>query len=433
MSYHNPFASHQPAGSWAAPPDSYTQQVQPSFGGPVVGHGFALPGPDPLHRPHHTAPGWLSGAMGAIALSDLLVLIALPILFVITVAIVGANVSGDAQVVGALMALVPLGVVLFGVHWMDRFEPEPMWAKVFAFLWGAGVATLISYFINTAALNEFSKTSSYTAASHAAVVYVAPLVEEISKGLVLLVILFARPRWLDSPVDGLVYAMLVGGGFAFTENILYFSRTIDASSHLYGGSNAVAGIFLVRGVLSPFAHALFTGMQGFAIGIAAVSRNRNYWLVVYPIGLVASIVLHALWNSGATSDMGSFLSLYVTVQMPVLLLCLAVAMWLRGRESATIRLRLGEYAQAGWFDANEVHMVSSVRMRRAARTWARKVAGSAGKAAMLEFQKSAIRLAFNRNKLIIGRGSTADVQDEGVLLSAINNTRNALHEAMAAA
>jgi RsiW-degrading membrane proteinase PrsW (M82 family) len=79
-------------------------------------------------------------------------------------------------------------------------------------------------------------------------------VEELAKGLgIVLIFLFARKHF-DGPVDGIVYAAWVAGGFAFTENILYFGgELLDSSSPL-----AVAQVFLIRGLMSPFAHIMFT-------------------------------------------------------------------------------------------------------------------------------------------------------------------------------
>ena len=92
----------------------------------------------------------------------------------------------------------------------------------------------------------------------------APLVEEFAKGLgVFLVFVFGR-RAFDGPVDGVVYGALVGAGFAFTENILYF-----ATSLIEGGLSETAFTFVLRGILSPFAHVMFTAVTGYAIGRAA--------------------------------------------------------------------------------------------------------------------------------------------------------------------
>src|SRR5690606_41711671 len=58
--------------------------------------------------------------------------------------------SAGAAVVGGVVALVPLTAVLLGIRWIDRWEPEPRYALVFALLWGAGAATLLSLVLNTA-------------------------------------------------------------------------------------------------------------------------------------------------------------------------------------------------------------------------------------------------------------------------------------------
>ena len=50
------------------------------------------------------------------------------------------------------LALIPLGLVLTVVFWIDRWEPEPLPTLVVAFLWGAGVATAISMLVNSTVL-----------------------------------------------------------------------------------------------------------------------------------------------------------------------------------------------------------------------------------------------------------------------------------------
>ena len=50
------------------------------------------------------------------------------------------------------LALLPVPLLVAGVLWMDRLEPEPRSNLVFAFGWGAGVAALAALIINTADL-----------------------------------------------------------------------------------------------------------------------------------------------------------------------------------------------------------------------------------------------------------------------------------------
>src|SRR5205809_319359 len=80
--------------------------------------------------------------------------------------------------------------------------------------------------------------------------------------------LLFRRREFDGVVDGIVLAGLSGLGFAFTENVLYFGRAFLAGQEqsLTTGFFAVGFTFVLRGVLSPFAHPLFTAMTGIGLG-----------------------------------------------------------------------------------------------------------------------------------------------------------------------
>ena len=103
---------------------------------------------------------------------------------------------------------------------------------------------------------------------------VAPVTEEACKGLFLLLLLWWRGAELDGILDGIVYAGMVGIGFAFTENILYLAAAYNGSDGV--GPGGVVGItttFVVRCLLSPFAHPLFTAFTGIGVGLAVSSRK----------------------------------------------------------------------------------------------------------------------------------------------------------------
>ena len=144
------------------------------------------------------------------------------------------------------MALVPLAIVFFGIRWVDRWEPEPRLAVVFAFLWGAASRSR-----SRSSSAPRSRSCTRSAAAGDTFLYdvfgsvvQAPLVEEGGKGLGLLILFWAARKHFDGPVDGIVYAAWVAGGFAFTENILYFgSQLLDSG----GFDFDVFMVFLIRG------------------------------------------------------------------------------------------------------------------------------------------------------------------------------------------
>src|SRR5690606_2732901 len=97
----------------------------------------------------------------------------------------------------------------------------------------------------------------------------APIFEEGSKGLGLLILLIFFRKYFDDILDGIVFASVIALGFATVENVLYYGRGI-----LGGGFGGLMLLFVLRGIMSPFAHATFTSMTGIGCGIARESHNK---------------------------------------------------------------------------------------------------------------------------------------------------------------
>ncbi|HEX5729375.1 PrsW family intramembrane metalloprotease [Microbacterium sp.] len=323
----------------------------------------------------------------------------------------------SASIIGMVLALVPLAAVLLAVRLIDRWEPEPRGLLVLAVAWGAVVAVGITLGFDLLISMVLGVDDSLARDAFAAVVQ-APIVEEFAKGLGVYVIFVTARRAFDGPVDGVVYGALIGAGFAFTENIQYF-----AVSFLEGGVEDVSVTFFVRGILSPFAHVMFTSITGFALGLAArrgVSAGRAVgpWL----LGMLGAMSLHALWNGSAV--FGDFFLLYLTLQIPLFVGFILGVIGLRREEARLTRSRLGDYAAAGWFTAQEVDMLATGSGRRAALAWARTLRGDRT-GTMKEFIADATALAAARQRAISGRDANAR-EDEHVLLARTAAARAAM-------
>lgn len=324
-----------------------------------------------------------------------------------------AEVGAGSTLLSMVLASLPLLVILILVWWVDRWEPEPRLLLLGAFLWGSGAAVAGALVVNNAwfvAVQE--ATGSEVIATVTGVVVGAPLSEEIFKGFGLLVIFLTRRRYLDGPVDGLVYAAVIAAGFAFTENIFYFGRAADEGE--------VGLVFFARAVMSPLAHVIFTAAMGIALGLASRARRRT-WMWAFPVGLLGAILLHALWNASAVLGV-VYLLLFVVFQVPLFAAYVTLIVWLRHDERTIIQGRLSEYAQAGWFAPMEIRMLSSLQGRRWARAWA-KNQGSDAHRAMKDFQRYATWLAFTRQRVLIGRYDMGVRRDESQLLSAVSRAR----------
>ncbi|MGX1932420.1 PrsW family intramembrane metalloprotease [Microbacterium resistens] len=339
------------------------------------------------------------------------------ILAVVLIGLVGYFVTflgTAASVVGLVLALVPLGIVLFGVHLIDRWEPEPKGVMAFALAWGAIAAVGLSLLVD---LGLSFVIRGPLRESFGSVVQ-APVVEEFFKGLGVLLIFAVARRAFDGPIDGVVYGALVGAGFAFTENIQYF-----AVSMIEGDSASLTMTFVLRGLLSPFAHAMFTAVTGFAIGLAA-RRGRAAGSVVgaAALGMLGAVLLHALWNGSAM--FGDFFALYATLQVPLFIGFIIAIILLRREEERVTRTRLDDYARAGWFTPQEVTMLATRDGRKAALAWAASLREDR-RPIMRGFIKDATALAAVRQRAIAGTDPLA-AQDERALLARTAAARAAL-------
>ncbi|MEZ4833057.1 MAG: PrsW family intramembrane metalloprotease [Caldilineaceae bacterium] len=124
---------------------------------------------------------------------------------------------------------------------------------------------------------------------------VAPVIEEIAKGLAVFAIYRFFRQEFDGVLDGITYGALIGFGFAMTENFLYF---IGAFSE--GGFADLTLLIFLRSIVFGLNHAFYTGLLGIGLGMARLSRTtagRNRWIV---FGFIAAVGSHALHNLGAS-------------------------------------------------------------------------------------------------------------------------------------
>ena len=306
--------------------------------------------------------------------------------------------------------------------WLDRYEAEPVRYLVAAFLWGALIAVVGAFFLNSLGLALLVE-SHWTDPFETGAVYLAPITEETLKGLGIFLIYLLRRHEFDGIIDGIVYAGLIGAGFAFSENILYLGQAYTEM-----GNEGLTATFIVRGLMGPFGHSLFTSLIGIGIGIAVTTRSHGIKAVAILGGWVCAVLLHGAWNLAAIAGIEGFLSAYITFQVPIFLAFIGFLVWLRRREGRLIGQYLSAYADAGWLTHAEVSMLSHLGTRRAARAWARDRGGIPAQRSMDAFQDSASDLALLRS-----RGSSAAppsrdaAQREQVLLAGDHRAPQGLH------
>jgi protease PrsW len=298
--------------------------------------------------------------------------------------------------IGFALSSVAMTVVLFAYLWLDRWEPEPPRLLVFAFLWGASVAvigaSIIQIFVESAINPVQSDDVSWVS-----VAISAPLTEEAAKGLFLLLMMTGlRRNELNSLTDCLVYAGLIGAGFAWLEDILYI-----------GGGETVGeslGTAALRLIMGPFAHSLFTTMFGIGVYFALQQRNAVAKVGYIALGYLGAVFMHGLWNGSSLLSVGAYFTVYVFWMVPIFALAIGLGVQSRRREQRVVAEKLPGMVAAGLVTPNEATWLGSIRDRKAAIGQAARFGGKPAAKAVKNFAAQVVELAFVRDRIDRGFG-----------------------------
>lgn len=197
------------------------------------------------------------------------------------------------------LALVPILILWF----LDRRERETPWLFAAAFLWGAVIATALALPFNTAfsaAVDAWvmqhpvvGQTLGPEAAELISAPISAPIVEELTKALGVVLLFWLLRAEFDNMRDGFVYGALVGLGFTWFEAALYV-----AQGYAEFGTPPWGMQLGWRYALAGFGgHAMFTGIFGAFLGVAMQTR-RGWLKMAAPLfGLAVAIAAHFVNNA----------------------------------------------------------------------------------------------------------------------------------------
>lgn len=199
--------------------------------------------------------------------------------------------NGISSVMVALtIPLVPaIGINLL-VNFMDRYEREPWFLRLAAFLWGAIIAIPPAFFVEQNVDNLLQNllgpnTSDVLRSALGGLN--AGVTEESVKGLGLLLLFVILRDEFDNVTDGIVYAALIGAGFAFVENFRYFATNFRDTL-----------VFLIVGrvILGWLGHSTFTACFGAALGYIRHTRVRWKQILIPLLGYLIAVGLHSFYD-----------------------------------------------------------------------------------------------------------------------------------------
>lgn len=199
--------------------------------------------------------------------------------------------NGLASVVAALtIPIIPAVGIFLLVNFMDRFEREPWFLRLGAFLWGAIIAIPPALFIEGNVDNVITNMLVQNTNEVLRVALFglnAGVTEETIKGLGLLLFFFILRDEFDNVTDGIIYGALIGAGFAMVENFSYFA--LNSKNFL---------VFLIVGriILGWLGHSTFIACFGAALGYVRHTRVRWKQVVIPVGGYLIAVGLHSFFD-----------------------------------------------------------------------------------------------------------------------------------------
>lgn len=316
----------------------------------------------------------------------------------LVILLTAVNPAGTA--VGFVLSSAAMTVVVLAYLWLDRWEPEPPRLLLFAFLWGTSVAVLMSAVLQIVLEVWFSAGTAATDDAEVnplTLVLAAPVTEEAAKGLFLLLMMTgARRNEMNSLTDCLVYAGLVGAGFAWLEDILYI-----ADGESLADSLATAALRLV---MAPFAHSLFTTLFALGVWFALHRRSAIAKTGCIVAGYAGAVLLHAMWNGSALLGPQGYFAVYVLWMMPVFGATVALALHNRRREQRIVAAKLPGMVAAGVVTPNEASWLGTITTRKRAIAEATRFGGKQAGESVKRFAQQVVELAFVRDRIDRGFG-----------------------------
>lgn len=182
-----------------------------------------------------------------------------------------------------IIALIP------GIFWIWFYRrkdknPEPRRLIINIFLWGM-LITLPAIIFEYAAefFIPFIGTENILVVFFSSLFIVAPI-EEYLKYFVIKKKALSNPAF-DEPMDGIIYGVVAGLGFASLENLLVIMAE---------GEN----IIILRFATATLMHAVTTGIVGYYLSMSKFFKGKNKGKNSYiTVGLITAIIIHGLYNT----------------------------------------------------------------------------------------------------------------------------------------
>jgi len=205
------------------------------------------------------------------------------------------------------VAILPGLLICRYIYNLDKYEREPRWLMVKCFV--LGMLSTAPALVVQLSLKSHERHGDFLGELFFAFAIVA-VSEECSKFFFLRWYAYGKKDF-NEPMDGIVYSVMIGMGFATLENVLYAFQS---------GIGTAAG----RALTAVPAHAAFAVVMGAFVGMAKfITGGRR---IIYQLaGLSLAIVLHGAYDFFLMQDSYDGL---IFLAVGVLVFALFLSRWL---------------------------------------------------------------------------------------------------------
>ncbi|MEL6922564.1 MAG: PrsW family glutamic-type intramembrane protease, partial [Bacteroidota bacterium] len=191
------------------------------------------------------------------------------------------------SVLNIILAIVPGLLISFLIFRFDRHEKEKLLPLIICFILGVAITFPAMQIEAFADRNGIVESPDFWMTVFLSFVVVA-MTEELVKFICLIAYPYQN-KFFNEPLDGIIYAVMIGMGFATLENILYAGRF---------GLDTMA----VRAFTAVPAHAAFGVVAGYFVGRAKFEKEHRFKLLSF--GFLSAVGLHGFGGSRMNDDVG---------------------------------------------------------------------------------------------------------------------------------
>ena len=178
-------------------------------------------------------------------------------------------------IINILLAAVPSIALVIFFYFKDKRKHEPfrvIW-KAFAFGFLSVIPAVIAELVLSSAFGHLEGLIS----AFVSAFIIAALTEEFLKFLTVRVFIY-KEQAFDEVMDGIVYTVTAGLGFALFENMMY--------------TTGPSFVLILRGVSSVPLHAMASGIMGYYIGIHKMKKEPG----ALARGIFYGVLIHGLYD-----------------------------------------------------------------------------------------------------------------------------------------